>query len=110
MSDECLFDSLVGVGLVLCQTLDLGWDVSERRVVGVSEVIIVEQSCVTLLDEFTVRAELLAWFLAVPRREERNIRVKTDVIKLVDTFPVVLNDSSSSVGITVQQVAGGVGN
>jgi len=40
VGDECLFDSLVGVGLFLCERLDLGWDVCERRVVGVSEVVL----------------------------------------------------------------------
>jgi len=35
-------------------------------------------------------------------------RVETDVIKLVDTFPIVLNGSNSSVGVSIQQVASGV--
>jgi len=55
VGDECLLDGLVGVGLLFCQTLDLRWDVGERWVVRVSEVIVVEQSCVTLLDELSVR-------------------------------------------------------
>jgi hypothetical protein len=40
VGDEGLFDSLVGVGLVLGKGLDLGWDVCERRVVGVVEVVL----------------------------------------------------------------------
>ena len=41
-----------------------------------------------------------------------NSRVKTDVIKLVDTLPIILDDSrsTSTIGrtITVQQVASGI--
>jgi hypothetical protein len=40
VGDECLFDSLVGVGLFLCEGLNLRWDVCERRMVGVSEVVL----------------------------------------------------------------------
>jgi hypothetical protein len=38
--------------------------------------------------------------------------METDVIELVDTLPVILNNSSSTVGIavTVQQVASGIGD
>lgn len=107
MGDECLFNGFVGVGLLLCQTLDLGWDVGERRVVGVSEVIVVEQSRVTLLNKLSVWASMSITLDEI----KMDSRVKTDVIKLVDTLPVILNSGSGgSIAITVQQVAGGVGD
>ena len=34
--------------------------------------------------------------------------MKTDIIKLVDTLPIIFDNSSSSVGVTVQQVGSGV--
>jgi len=36
--------------------------------------------------------------------------VKTDVIKLVDTLPIIFDGSNSSVGVSIQQVASGVGD
>ena len=41
---------------------------------------------------------------------QKSLRVEADVIKLVDAFPIILDNSrgSSSVRVTVQQVAGGI--
>lgn len=75
VSDKSLLDSLVGVCLVFCEALNLGWDVSERGMVGVSEVVlskisdsslhgcgdqstyVVEHSGVTFLYELSVWAK-----------------------------------------------------
>jgi hypothetical protein len=46
----------------------------------------------------------------LPFSNSGNVRVKTDVIKLVDTLPIILYGSNSSVGVSIQQVASGVGD
>ena len=56
----------------------------------------------------TFRKDLLVSIFPVSASNSDYSRVETDVIKLVDTFPIVLNGSNSSVGVSIQQVASGV--
>jgi len=73
----------------------------------------VDNHCKTIVrvpSEPTFRKD---YFISTPPVSASNsdyLRVETDVIKLVDTLPIVLYGSNSSVGVSIQQVASGVGD
>lgn len=56
-TDESLLDDLVSEGLGLVEALDVLGNVGEKGRFGVAEVVVVEQTGVTLLDELAVGAE-----------------------------------------------------
>lgn len=71
----------------------------------------VDNHCKTIVrvpSEPTFRKDLSISISPVSASNSNYLRVKTDVIKLVDTLPIVLNGSNSSVGVSIQQVASGI--
>jgi len=66
------------------------------------------RTIVRVPSEPTFRKDLLVSIFPVSASNSDYLRVETDVIKLVDTFPIVLYGSNSSVGVSIQQVASGI--